>query len=479
MKSIILSFFLFTLITDLSAQENPFEIKITFKPFKNQYIYLGYYYGKQKPIIDSVLLDDNSYGVFKGNRKLEGGLYLIGYPDKSNYFEVFIDKQQQFSITADSADILNSIRFENSEDNVLFNAYQQFTAKKGNAIEKAKKQLAEAKNAKDSAAFTAIINKENEAIHQYRLDFVKAHPKATLTVLLNAMKEPAIPPADQQPGGKYDSTYAYQYYKKHYWDDVYFFDERLVRTPVFEPKLDKYFDQVVYPNPDSVIRELDWMLGYASASPEMEKFLLVKFVNRYLNQKYMWEDKVFVHLFEKYFSQKDYSWMTEKGKKTVFDRAYSLMANLLGNPASDIELPDSNGKTQTLYGMSSPFTVVCFWDPTCGHCKETLPRIDSIYRAKWKNENVKIFAVAKESEAGKPEWKKFIAGHHLEGWTHVYYSKEEESERVKSGIPGYSQLYDITTVPTLYLLDSEKRIIAKKIPFEQIDEVLEFKIKGQ
>ena len=113
-------------------------------------------------------------------------------------------------------------------------------------------------------------------------------------------------------------------------------------TPFFEDKIDKYFSQLVVPNPDSVIKEIDWMLGYASINEEMNRFLLIKFVNRYLNQKYMWEDAVFVHLFEKYFSQKTYSWLNETGKKTITDRAYSLMANILGTPASDVELPDPN-----------------------------------------------------------------------------------------------------------------------------------------
>ncbi|WP_350340080.1 hypothetical protein [Paraflavitalea speifideaquila] len=29
--------------------------------------------------------------------------------------------------------------------------------------------------------------------------------------------------------------------------------------------------------------------------------------------------------------------------------------------------------------------VICFWDPTCSHCKEVVPKVDSIYNAKWKN----------------------------------------------------------------------------------------------
>lgn len=477
MKRFLLVFFLVP--TLLFAQKDTFELKVNFKPFKKKYIYLGYHYGKQKPIIDSILLDENSNGVFHRQKKMEKGVYLIGFPDKSGYFELLIDKEQKFSVKADSANLLNSLKFENSPDNNLFVEYQRFSFAKGGEIEAAKRQYTAAKTKADSIAINAQIKKFGDEIQQYRLNLIRQNPDATLTALLNAMKDPVIPPADKHPGGKYDSLYAYRYYKDHYWDNVYFFDERLVRTSFFEIKLEEYFDQLVYPNPDTVIREMEWMLGYASANEEMEKYLLIKFVNRYLNQKYMWEDRVFVHLFEKYFSQKDYAWLNEKGKKTIFDRAYSLMANLFGSQASDIEAPDSSGKMQTLYSVTNPYTVIVFWDPSCGHCKETLPRIDSMYRAKWKAENVRIFAVSKESEGTKNDWLKFLRDHKLEGWTNVYYSRADENARTSKNIPGYLQLYDIQTVPTLYLLDKEKRILAKKIPFEQIDKVLQFKMKGQ
>jgi len=211
----------------------------------------------------------------------------------------------------------------------------------------------------------------------------------------------------------------------------------------------------------------------------MQRFLLVKFINRYLNPQYMWEDKVYVHLFEKYFSQKEYPWLNEKGKKTIFDRYYSMAANLFGAKASDIELPDLTAKPKSLYGITNPYTVLVFWDPTCGHCKETLPRIDSIFKAKWSALNVKIYALAKETEGTQKDWMQFIAEHKLQTWDHVYYSKEANEARVKNNIPSYYQLYDVQVVPTLYLLDKDKSILAKKIPFDQIDKVLDYKLKGQ
>jgi thiol-disulfide isomerase/thioredoxin len=293
------------------------------------------------------------------------------------------------------------------------------------------------------------------------------------------MREPELKGNLKDPKNKADSLASYNFFKAHYWDGVDFWDGRLAYTTFFEEKLDKYFEQLVLPQPDSVIKEIDWMLGYASANEEMTRFLLVKFVNRYLVQKYMWEDAIFLHLFEKYFANKNYSWLAEKGRKTITERAYSLMANIMGTPAADIDLPDSTGTIRNLYNDSAAYTLVAFWDPTCEHCKEVLPKLDSFYRAKWKTSGLKIYAVAKETDGTKKDWLNFINAQQLLDWTHVYYSKAEDKARIDSGIPGYSQLYDIQSFPTLYLLDKDKRIIAKKLSYQQIDEVLKIKMKGQ
>ncbi|HRG93967.1 MAG TPA: hypothetical protein PLZ10_13515, partial [Chitinophagaceae bacterium] len=80
----------------LSAQEG-YEIKVNFKPFKHQYIYLGHYFGKTYPIIDSAMLNEQGTAVFKGTKKLNGGIYLIGYPNKTGFFEILVDKDQHFT----------------------------------------------------------------------------------------------------------------------------------------------------------------------------------------------------------------------------------------------------------------------------------------------------------------------------------------------------------------------------------------------
>ena len=467
------SILLLALGLSVSAQQG-YEIKVILKPFKNQYIYLGHYYGKQLPIIDSVKLNEKSEGIFRGNKKLGGGIYLIGYPDRTRNFEILVDKNQNFTVTADTANI-SKINFQNSPENTAFVAYQDFMVKNGRQLDALYRQLQT--NKTDSVQLTAQINTLNTTIKKYRNDLITKDPNGLLATLLQAMREPEVP--QNHPDAKKDSLFGYRYYKSHYWDGVNFYDERLARTPFFEAKLDRYLDQLIYPAADSVIKEIDWMMGYASINEEMQKLLLLKFVNRYLNQKYMWEDAVFVHLFEKYFAQKNYPWLTEKGKKVITDRAYSLMANITGNPAAEIELPDINDKKTSLYGLEAPYVLVAIWDPTCSHCKEVVPKLDSMYHTKWKGMGLKLFALAKETEGNKQTWLSFIKDYKLNDWTHVYYSKADDKARTDAGIPSYSQLYDVQSFPTLYLLDRDKRIIAKKVTEKQVDEILEYKQKNQ
>jgi hypothetical protein len=138
---------------------------------------------------------------------------------------------------------------------------------------------------------------------------------------------------------------------------------------------------------------------------------------------------------------------------------------------------DSLNRPQPLYNVKSNFTVVVFWDPTCSHCKEVVPKVDSIYEAKWKNEEVQVYAV--KTEGTREQWLNFIKEHHLNGWTHVFPTPGKNEADIAAGRPGYKQLYDVYQTPMLYLLDKDKRIIAKKLTYLQINEVINSKLQAE
>jgi thiol-disulfide isomerase/thioredoxin len=320
--------------------------------------------------------------------------------------------------------------------------------------------------------------KADKDLQLYREGLVKQYPKSLLAMLFNTMKRPTAPAVPVVKGVP-DSTYPYRYVKDHFWDEVNFADDRLLRTPFFEPKLDDYFKYYVSPEPDSIIAEVKTIMLSARTGKEIYPYLLTKFTNKYISPEFMGQDKVFLYLFENFYAKGDTALLNAASKKTITERAYSMMANQLGQPAPQLDLTDTLGKTVSMYSIKSPFTIVAFWDPNCGHCKEEIPRLDSMYQAKWKALGVAVYSVnIYENEI--PAWKKFLAEKKISAsWTQAYQTKEARAKEEKAGLPNYKQLYDVFKTPTVYLLDKDKRIIAKQLSIEQFDDLIAVKLKNQ
>jgi thiol-disulfide isomerase/thioredoxin len=470
----ILSLCLITVVPLFS--QKGYDIGIQLKPYKNTWIYLGYYYGKVRALADSTMLNDSSAGHFKGNEPLKGGIYFVVSPSRQILFEVLVDKDQRFSVSADTISLPFSVKFTGSPENKQFQDYSSFAANTGKKISMLNLEAGAAKSKKDSGLISAHTALLTGKLQKYRDSINTKFPESFLSALFRAMNEPKIPAATKQPGGKYDSNYVYHYFKSHYWDGISFMDDRLVRTPFFEQKLDKYFQNLVAPNADSLIKETDDMLLQSRSAKEMYQYLMVHFVQQYINPMYMGQDAVFVHLFEKYINAGKAEFFSPQYKDFATKRAYSLMANLIGQPSAQLDMVDTAERPLPLYSLNGAFTVICFWDPTCSHCKEIVPKVDSIYNAKWKDEGVQLYGV--KVDGTKEEWLKFIDEHHLKGWNHVYQLKIKEEEEVREKRAGFRQLYDVYQTPLLYLLDKDKRIIAKKLTYLQIDEVIKAKMEN-
>ncbi|MBC7890410.1 MAG: DUF5106 domain-containing protein [Ferruginibacter sp.] len=468
-------FFLMASVPCITSSAQEFKVILKVPQYKTGVAYLTYHMGKNLNVEDSAAVNNSGVAVFTGKRKLPPGIYAVVMPGKRITVDFFVDKEQVISISVDTTDLVNKTIVTGSKENVLFQQYYQYIAVKGKLIESERQAYLQSTTKKDSTLHESNYLKYNKELNDFREGITTNHPKSMMAVLLNAMKEPQLPAKKMQ--SRTDSLENYYYYKAHYWDGITFMDERILRTPFFLPKFEKYYREIVAPQSDSIIKEADYQLLLARSSPEVYKFLLNWLTDEYINPKYMGQDAIFVHLFEKYHSKGLTGWLNEKQMESISRRAYMLMANLIGLKAADLEMLDTSGKPSPLYQVKADYTIVCFWDPTCGHCKEELPRLDSIYRASWKDHGVKIYAVlsADSKEDLKAEWLKYIREHNLGDWTNVYQTKEMETAGYAAQKPGYRQLYDITLTPTLYLLDNEKRIIGKKLSWQQLDDLLKVK----
>ena len=94
---------------------------------------------------------------------------------------------------------------------------------------------------------------------------------------------------------------------------------------------------------------------------------------------------------------------------------------------------------------------------------------------------MKIYAVlspdGEASEKVKTEWVNFIKQHNLAAWTNVYETPAMEAANTASQKPSYRQLYDVILTPTIFLLDKDKNIIGKKLTWQQLDDLLQYRLK--
>lgn len=467
--------FFFAAFTVASANGQGFRVSFKAPGYNSGIAYLTYYMGSNFYIADSAAIGINGTAIFKDSTKLPPGIYAIFFPGKQIRTEFLIGSEQILSVTADTADLVNKTIITGSKENILYEQYQKIASTKGRLIQQERKAYQVSVTKADSVfhekKYTTLINELNN----YREHIIKNQSKSMMAALLNAMKEPPYP--TKIPVTRQDSIDNYNEYRKHYWDGISFMDDRIVRTPFFPKKVERYYRDVITPDADSIIKDIDYKLLLARSAPEMYKFLLNWLTDEFISPKYMGQDAVFVHLFEKYHSKGLSTWLNEKQIEAISRRAYMLMANLVGEKAADLEVLNTEDKPTSLYKLDADYTVICFWDPNCGHCKEEVPRLDSLYRASWKNHNVKIFAVLTPDgkESVKPEWLKFINENKISDWTHVYKTRQMEDEDYAAQRPGFRQLYDISMTPTIYLLDKEKRIIGKKLTLLQLHDLLQVK----
>ena len=460
-----ISFLLFGLLhfSLVAGTDDGHEIKIKVKGFApGTSCILGTYYGDKQYIKDSAKVDANGELVFKGKEKYPQGVYLL-IPDDKKYFDLVMDENQHFSLETDTTDYVLNMKVKGSEENNFFFSYQKFITTQQKLIEPLRNLLNKTKDKDSIKTITNQILKVDTAVTNYKKDFAKSNPESFIAKLFTAMEEPEIPEAPTLPNGKKDSLFPYHYYKAHFFDNIDFSDERLLRSPIFHPKIKQYMDKMTVQMPDSLNVSADYLIEKARSNPEVFKWMVYWLTLTYETSKLMGMDAVFVHIVEKYYVTNQAYWVDSTQLSKIVNRAYTLNPILLGKKSPPISMIDSTGKTINLYDVKGKYTVVVFWDEDCGHCKKEIPKLRDLYENKLKALGVKVYAIASEDKV--KEWKKFIIDNKL-NWINVH-----EPDNYKRAVT--KKIYDIISTPYIYLLDENKIIKAKHIDSDQVLEIID------
>jgi peroxiredoxin len=228
----------------------------------------------------------------------------------------------------------------------------------------------------------------------------------------------------------------------------------MVRTPLFHNKVEQFMEKLTLQIPDSINFYADKLLAMAK-SKEAFKYIVWWITNHYEKSQIMGMDAVFVHMAKNYYLSGKAFWVDSGVVNKIRERAGILEPILIGKRAPNMYLTDSSGKVYTLDGFKAKSTILYFWDPNCGHCQKETPKLYEFWE-KNKSRGIDVFAVTIDR---KPDdWKKYIREKKL-NWLNVWDSHT---------VTDFKNVYDIYSTPVIYILDENKKILAKRIGVEQL-----------
>lgn len=206
--------------------------------------------------------------------------------------------------------------------------------------------------------------------------------------------------------------------------------------------------------PQVIDRAVDSMLTKAGRASEQLYNDFVMYSDAYLynpNSPYR-SDEIYIPILERVIANPKYD-----ANKKVRLRARLEMAkkNRVGIRANDFTFTLDSGKTGTLYGIEADYTLLFFYNLGCAMCADVrndltkLLNEDPAMKQLFDSGKLKILALYPDKDiAGWDKYKADIPS----AWINAY----DRNQTINS-----KKLYDLKAIPSLYLLDKDKKVLEK------------------
>jgi len=476
-KACSLTFALFSFCVHSSMSQNDLTVHVD--GLGQDTVYLAHYYGAKLFYNDTAVSDANGKVVFAGKPQEEGGKYAVVLPGPKFFEFLMVDEPMEFETTA--ANPSGDLEVVASKENEVFFGYLEFIQGKRTERSPFDKVLQDSSATKEEVtAARNGIQALTDEVNEYQYYLTNDPRDFLFGKYLSMVNEPKVPDAPEEVEDK--AMWQYLWYRNHYWDRVDFSDPRLVRDAAFDQLIKRYWGKVLPQIPDTMTAEADMLLAKTldNRNQDMFKYMLHHMTYASESSKIMCMDKVFVHLVNTYYRTGMVDWLDEAQLEKILERAEDLKHTLCGNRPPNVTLPNlDQDEWVELFDIEAKYTLICIWESTCGHCKKEMPKLERIYET-WKPKGLEIFAIGNDFE---PEpWQEYIREEGLDAWINVsdnplINAQDSATALIYKGRTNLESLnfrttFDVYATPKMFLLDEDKKIIAKQVGAVQLAEIL-------
>ena len=475
-KSFLRIVFLSLLFALGSVANAQYKIDLQVNGLRDSSIIFGYYFGEGRYVQDTAKLDARGHATLKRDSSLAKGLYLFLLPTGES-LDLLIGDQQKFTFSVDMADLRNTQKVEGASLSQAFLDFQTFMGQMQQRGESVRKEDSLVRTLPTSDPNTEKKREEirekykalDTEVKAYHKELLAQHGEDVLGEFVRATIPISLPEYHPDPSVKnVDSArwmWSYTYNSEHYLDNINLASSSLLRTPLVLPKVNHFLDKMILQIPDTLNKYCDKILERAYLNTETFRFWTSYLLNKYQSSEIIGMDAVFVHIAEKYYLAGRTPWVDEEFLTKLKDRVAHIKPNLLWAVAPNFKVETLNAQSFELAKDKADATIIVFWEPSCSHCKVTVPKIDSIAR---KDDPKRLHVMGFRTTGDGPEWQKDVLEHKLEWWINVWdpYRKT-----------GFHDNYDIYSTPVIYVLDKNHKIVIKRIGVESLAAILDDLLK--
>ncbi|MGB5418144.1 TlpA family protein disulfide reductase [Algibacter sp.] len=430
-----LLFLTFLLPSLLLAQHS---IKGVFSPAKDYNFALLY---KVNPTISDYVTNaeiqkDGSF-EFKLDSTHTKGTYRLVYavPQEDYNFDIIYNGKEDIELAFNSE---TGVEFKKSTENKLLASYtnsmSMVTQSIGNYF---------SQESKDTTALKAIFKTQRET----QANFEKAATGTRALAFIKANK-PYIPK-------KIEGVKTYiSNLKKHYFDFVDFNNPILQSSSFLEERMLNYVFGMSSESKDELENykeNIDVVYGHMKIAPKkVQRILLFDLWQQMADLKY---ESVSNYIAETYLMDIAVNLNDQQLLQSLI--LYKNLSKGTVAPNFDLEIKE-NGKlvTKKLTDLKGAENyIIVFWSSTCSHCLDEIPQLQTFLGSLEKNK-VKIVAVGLEDEPYG--WKNLTFDYPY--FIHVYGEGKWENK--------IGDAYGVSSTPTYFILDKDKKIVAKPLNFD-------------
>jgi thiol-disulfide isomerase/thioredoxin len=460
MKPLLILLFVLTSSSLFAQQGYNLQFKIT--GLQDTTVLLGFYYGESTYVKDTAKVNSKGEFTFDGKEPLKNGVYFLVL-DKTRIFEMVIGSTQKFKMETSTADYVKNMKVIGDPDNKIFFENMLFNMEMHKEAEPHIAVIRDSTlNEDQKKSAREEYEKINSKVLAYHDDVIKKYPGTMTSKIFLSGIPVKSPEPPKKADGLIDSTFQLRWYREHFFDNFDLADDGLLRLPrpVYKEKITEYLDRLFVPQADTVNKAIDQLIAKAKSNKDTYQYIVLTLILKYQNPEIMGMDGVFVHLYDKYFAtgEADY-WANDKFKKNVKEYADRLRKSLVGVTAPNLIMQDANFQPRSMYDIKNKYTILFIFDPDCGHCKTETPILVDFYNKNRTKFNIEVYAVSADTSIQK--MRDYIREMKMP-WITV--------NGPRTYVGPYQDLYDAIQTPSLFILNEKKKIIAKKIPTEKLED---------